>query len=58
MREQSMRLLEFALLVDLCDHGETWIPKSQVEGLGRDYSAGPGNGSMMVTEWWCAKEID
>lgn len=67
LNDRAMRLLEFrriirtteaAILVDLELGGETWIPKSVVESKGRDYSAGPGNGSMMVMEWWCAKELD
>lgn len=35
---------------------KVWVPKSQIERRGKDYSEGDLNGSMCITEWFAKKE--
>lgn len=45
---------EKALLVELHEHGELWIPKSQIHDDSEVYSLGH-DGDVVVTLWWAEK---
>lgn len=47
---------EKAILFDLEDSVEVWIPISQIRDDADDYEEGDGAGSVMVSRWWADKE--
>ncbi len=50
-----IRETELAILVDLEEHGETWIPKSVIHDDSSAYQAGD-DGEVIVQAWWAEKE--
>jgi len=61
MSEGSWVHLEFNVIVRMTEkaflirfkghHNAEWIPMSQIEGRGLDYTEGDRDGTMCITEW-------
>ena len=55
LRTKCLRETEKAILVELNDGQELWVPKSQVDDDSEVYQKGD-TGSLVITAWFASRE--